>query len=231
MTVRFFTRSGYLGVQEFTPIMWNGDQHTDTTHDYGMPCVMPASFNLGFSGLTLMHSDVGGFFSFGKLKRNSELVVRWMEMSALSPLMRSHESIRPWANAQPYDEKTAPYTARLSAFHAALAPYVKQVVEEARKGLPSIRPDFYASGDFKDHYEEYAYFFGADVFVAPVIERRAKTRKVRLPAGRFVSFADGRTYEGGQEYTFAAPLGVPTAFYREESSFREVFSEASKLLV
>ncbi len=228
--VFFFTRSGYLGVQEFTPIMWNGDQHTDTTKDYGMPCVMPASFNLGFSGLTLMHSDVGGFFSFGKLKRNAELVIRWMEMNALSPLMRSHESIRPWANAQPYDKKTAPYTARLSAFHAALKPYVKQVVEEARQGLPSIRPDFYASGDFKDHHDEYAYFFGSDVFVAPVIERKAKTRKAWLPMDRWVSFADGRTYDGGQEYTFAAELGVPTAFYREESSFREVFSEAAKLL-
>ena len=228
--VFFFTRSGYLGVQKFTPIMWNGDQHTDTTHDYGMPCVMPASFNLGFSGLTLMHSDVGGFFSFGKLRRKPELVIRWMEMSAFSPMMRSHESIRPWANAQPYDEKTAPYTARLSAFHAALKPYVKQIAQDARKGLPSIRPDFYASGDFKDHHDEYAYFFGADVFVAPVIERKARTRKVWLPAGRWISFADGRTYDGGQEYTFAAPLGVPTAFYREESSFREVFSEAVKLL-
>ncbi len=228
--VFFFTRSGYLGVQEFAPIMWNGDQHTDTTRDYGMPCVMPASFNLGFSGLTLVHSDVGGFFSFGKLKRNSELVVRWMEMNALSPLMRSHESIRPWANAQPYDKKTAPYTARLSAFHAALKPYVKHVVEEARNGLPSIRPDFYASGDFKDHHDEYTYFFGSEVFVAPVIERRAKTRKVFLPEGRWVSFADGRTYDGGKEYTFAAPLGVPTAFYREESAFSEVFREAAKLL-
>ena len=228
--VFFFTRSGYSGVQEFTPIMWNGDQHTDTTKDYGMPCIMPASFNLGFSGLTLVHSDVGGFFSFGKLKRNSELVVRWMEMCALSPLMRSHESIRPWANAQPYDKKTAPYTARLSAFHAALKPYVKKVVEEAREGLPSIRPDFYASGDFQDHHDEYAYFFGGNVFVAPVIERKAKTRKVYLPAGRWVSFADGRSYDGGQEMTFAAELGVPTAFYREESAYKDVFRKAAELL-
>ena len=152
-----------------------------------------------------------------------------MEMSALSPLMRSHESIRPWANAQPYDKKTASYTARLSAFHAALKPYVTKVVEEAREGLPSIRPDFYASGDFKDHHDEYAYFFGSDVFVAPVIERKAKTRTVFLPEGQWVSFADGRDYDGGQ-ITFAARLGVPTAFYRKKSAFKEIFSEAAKLL-
>ena len=40
----FFMRSGYLGVQEYAPVLWNGDQHTDTTKDYGLPCVMPASF-------------------------------------------------------------------------------------------------------------------------------------------------------------------------------------------
>ena len=42
--VMFFTRSGYLGEQKYAPIMWNGDQHTDLTRDYGMPCVMPATF-------------------------------------------------------------------------------------------------------------------------------------------------------------------------------------------
>ena len=107
---------------------------------------------------------------------------------------------------------------------------MKKVVEEAREGLPSIRPDFYASGDFKDHHDEYAYFFGSDVFVAPVIERKAKTRTVFLPEGQWVSFADGRDYDGGQEITFAARLGVPTAFYRKESAFKEIFSEAAKLL-
>ena len=40
----FFSRSGYPGVQSYAPILWNGDQHTDWTRDYGMPCVMPASF-------------------------------------------------------------------------------------------------------------------------------------------------------------------------------------------
>ncbi|MBR3475050.1 MAG: hypothetical protein IKH34_08300 [Oscillospiraceae bacterium] len=40
----FFSRSGYVGIQSYAPILWNGDQHTDTTRDYGMPCVMPASF-------------------------------------------------------------------------------------------------------------------------------------------------------------------------------------------
>jgi alpha-glucosidase (family GH31 glycosyl hydrolase) len=62
--VMFFSRAGYSGVQQYAPVMWNGDQHVDFTPDYGMPCVMPASFSLGFSGVPLVHCDVGGFFSF-----------------------------------------------------------------------------------------------------------------------------------------------------------------------
>ncbi len=60
----FFTRSGYNEAQKYTTMMWNGDQHTDFTADYGMPCVMPATFNLGFSGVTAVHSDIGGYISF-----------------------------------------------------------------------------------------------------------------------------------------------------------------------
>ena len=112
--VMFFTRSGYLGEQCYAPIMWNGDQHTDLTRDYGMPCVMPATFSLGFSGVPLVHSDIGGFFSIGKLKRNDELFIRWMEMNTFSPLMRSHESIRPWANSQFDAPEVLPHTVRQS---------------------------------------------------------------------------------------------------------------------
>lgn len=81
--IMFFMRSGYVGIQTYAPVLWNGDQHTDTTKDYGMPCVMPASFSLGFSGVPMVHCDVGGFFSFGKMKRRPELFTRWMEMCTL----------------------------------------------------------------------------------------------------------------------------------------------------
>ena len=135
----FFTRSGYLGIQEYAPIMWNGDQHTDTTKDYGMPCVMPASFSLGFSGVPMVHCDIGGFFSFAKMKRSKELFVRWMEMGAFSLLMRSHESIRPWANAQFDAPGVAPFTVKLTRAHVALRPYLEHCMALAQEGLPVLR--------------------------------------------------------------------------------------------
>lgn len=223
--VFFFTRSGYNGVQEYSTVMWNGDQHTDFTRDYGMPCVIPATFNLGFSGFAAVHSDVGGFISFASLVRSPELLVRWTEMNAFSPLMRSHETIRPDVNVQPYDERTVKITASLSRVHAALAPYLVRCMDEARQGIPVMRPDFYESGDFPQHSEDYAYLLGADVFVAPVVTEGAKDRTVTLPQGDWVKFFDGERAAGGKRITVSAPLGKPVAFYRQDSEFASLFAK------
>lgn len=223
--VFFFTRSGYLGIQSYAPVMWNGDQHTDWTADYGMPCVMPASFSLGFSGVTLVHSDIGGFFSFGKLRRNGELFVRWMEMNAFTPLMRSHESLRPDKNAQFDAPDVREYTAALTRLHAALKPYFQRVLSRADEGIPAIRPDFYG-GDFSGHSDDYAFFSGDDLFVAPVIRPGAARRKLFLPEGEWVHFFTGREYAGGN-CDIDSPLGVPPVFYRKASKYEALFTAAA----
>lgn len=225
--VMFFTRSGYLGIQNYAPIMWNGDQHTDYTKDYGMPCVMPASFSLGFSGAGMVHSDIGGFFSFGKLKRDGELFTRWMEMCCFSLLMRSHEAIRPWANAQFDAEDVKAHTVRLTNIHAALAPYIAHCAEMVSEGIPAMRPDFWPDGTMETCRDEYAYFLGDELFVCPVIEKSAKKRRVHLPSGQWLHFWTGAEYEGGKSYDIAAPLGRIPVFYRADGGFANLFRRAA----
>ena len=226
--VMFFTRSGYLCIQQYAPILWNGDQHTDYTRDYGMPCIMPACFSLGFSGVTMVHWDIGGFFSFGKLKRDDELFTRWMEAGAFSLMMRSHESIRPWANSQFDAPDVLPHTVALTHVHAALKPYIEKCAADAGRGIPAIRPDFWAAGSYTASRDEYAYFLGGDMFVAPVIEKGARSRRVYLPDGEWLHFWTGAPYKGGYEYTVAAPLGRPAVFYRRDSEFVDVFKAAGE---
>ncbi len=225
--VMFFTRSGYLGIQEYAPMLWNGDQHTDYTHDYGLPCIMPACFSLGFSGVTMVHWDIGGFFSFGKLKRDDELFTRWLEAGAFSLMMRSHESIRPWANSQFDAAGVLRHTVTLTNVHAKLRPYIEKCAEDAKRGIPAIRPDFWEAGDYSASRDEYAYFLGDDLFVAPVIEKGAVNRRVCLPEGEWLHFWSGAPYRGGREYTVSAPLGRPAVFYRKESKYADVFKAAA----
>ena len=223
----FFTRSGYLGIQTYAPMMWNGDQHTDYTRDYGMPCVMPASFSLGFSGAPMIHSDIGGFFSFGKLRRDDELFIRWMEMNTFSLLMRSHESIRPWANSQFDAQGVKPYTVELTRVHAALKPYFVRCAALAGQGVAAMRPDFWEDMDFAARRDPYAYFLGDDLFVCPVIDRGVKQRRVCLPCGEWVHFWTGHVYSGRTEVRIQAPLGQPPVFYRKGSEYENIFRRAA----
>ena len=224
----FFMRSGYLGIQTYAPVLWNGDQHTDYSKDYGLPCVMPASFSLGFSGVPLVHCDIGGFFTLGKLKRNDELFVRWMEMCTFSLLMRSHESLRPWANSQFDAPGVIPHTVRLTNIHARLKPYLLHCLEQAQEGLPALRPDFWEKGDFSASHDPYSYFLGDDLYVCPVIRPKAARRRVFLPEGDWRYFWSGQEYEGGKEYDLPAPLGRLPVFYRKESPYADVFAQAAK---
>ena len=219
----FFSRSGYLGVQEYAPILWNGDQHTDTTKDYGMPCVMPASFSLGFSGVTMVHSDIGGFFSFTKIRRDDELFIRWMEMACFSPLMRSHESLRPWVNAQFDAPGVLPYTVRLTRVHAALRRYLEHCFEQAEDGIPVMRPDFWKAMSFSESRDPYSYFLGDDLYVCPVIEMGTEYRQVFLPKGEWVHLWSRKELEGGREYRVRCRLGRIPVFYRKNSPYAEVF--------
>ena len=94
------------------------------------------------------------------------------------------------------------------------------------QGIPALRPDFYNAGDFKAHRDEYAFFTGRDLFVAPVIDARATSRRVFLPDGGWVHFFSGKPYSGG-EHVIDAPLGQPPVFYRADSDFAELFKTAA----
>jgi alpha-glucosidase len=189
---------------------------------------MPASFSLGFSGIPMVHCDIGGFFSFAKMKRSKELFVRWMEMGAFSLLMRSHESIRPWANAQFDANGVTPFTVRLTKAHVVLRPYLEHCMALAQEGLPVLRPDFFPENDAKKGRDPYAYFLGEDLFVCPVIREGERVRTVQLPKGEWVHLWTGEAYAGGKKYRVDAPLGECPAFYRKNSPFAPVFQAAGK---
>ena len=223
--VVFFTRSTSNESQKYATLMWNGDQHTDFTKDYGMGCVIPATFNLGFSGFPLVHSDIGGFITFMSLKRDKETFIRWFEMNVFSPFLRTHESINPEINAQPYDDEIMPYVKKLIDFHVQLKPYIQEQLELAKEGIPLVRPDFYDTGDFKDYKSQYAFMFGHDIFVVPVMKHGKTSQKVNLPKGNWAQFISNKEYKGETTIEVPAPLGTPVAFFRTDSKFADLFRE------
>lgn len=220
----FFTRAGYTGTGKYSTMMWCGDQHVDFSLDYGMPCVVPAKLSLGMSGFGLSHSDVGGYTTFLNMTRTKGLYMRWMEMEAFTPMLRSHEGNQPQKNVQfDSDKDIVEITAKMSRVFAALAPYTKKLVEENnQKGVPVIRPLFFHYDEEDLYNRDYEYLFGRDLLIAPVLEQGTQKRTLILPKDNWTHLWTGKEYQGG-EITVEAPIGQIPVFYRNNSQWTQLF--------
>mgnify|MGYP002780691577 CR=1 FL=1 len=228
----FFMRAGFSGVQAHCPLLWAGDQSVDFSRHDGINTVITAALSAGLVGNAYSHSDCGGYTSLGGKVRTAELIMRWCELAAFAPVMRSHEGNRPDDNLQidSSDELLACF-AHWSRVHEALAPYVRHLCEEAeRTGLPAQRalflhyPDDPECAAIQDQY-----LYGADLMVAPVVEEHAVERRVYLPAGEAWRHLWTGELAGPGWITASAPIGAPPVYVREGSGFRELFEAVRKL--
>jgi alpha-glucosidase len=222
----FFMRAGFTGVQAHCPLLWAGDQSVDFSRHDGINTVLTAALSAGLVGNAYSHSDVGGYTSLHGNVRTADLMMRWCELGAFSPVMRSHEGNRPDDNLQ-IDSSDALLSqfAAMSKVHAILAPYVRHLSEEAvAYGLPVQRPLFL-------HYFEEAlfavqdqYLYGADMLVAPIVEAKVTGRAVILPGEQpWRHLWSGEDFAPGTHFV-PSPYGQPPVFYRPESQFAPLFA-------
>ncbi len=169
--VVYFMRAGGTGSQKYCTLLWAGDQSVDFTIHDGLATVICAALSAGMSGCGLTHSDIGGYTSLFGNTRTKEVFLRWAEMAAFTPVMRTHEGNRPEENFQYYDDEDCmERLARLVDIYTMLAPYMKTLVaENAKRGIPVQRPLFLHNEDDEACYNiQYEYLLGEDVLVAPV---------------------------------------------------------------
>jgi alpha-glucosidase len=223
--VLFFMRAGFSGVQRHCPLLWAGDQCVDFSRHDGIGTVITAALSAGLVGNAFSHSDVGGYTSLHGNVRTPELIMRWSELGAFSPVMRTHEGNRPDDNLQiDSTPEILSHFAAMTRVHAALQPYVAFLVEQAvATGLPAQRPLFL---DYPQEEESYTlqdqYLYGPDLLVAPVIEEGATERSVLIPAGQWIHVWSKQGFGRGR-HQVAAPIGEPPVFYRQGSAFAELF--------
>jgi len=223
----FFMRAGYSGVQAYCPLLWGGDQSVDFSRHDGLVTVMCAALSSGLMGNAYHHSDIGGYTSLFGNVRTAELLMRWAEMAAFTPLMRSHEGNRPLDNLQiDQDKIVLAHFARMTNIYVHLAPYLKKLSDEAAKtGLPVQRPLFLHHEEDEATYTiQDAYLYGAELLIAPIWHEGEMSRTVYLPKNiGWIHVWTGQRYEGGDEVCVAAPFGEPAVFYREDAPHKELF--------
>jgi alpha-glucosidase len=224
----FFMRAGFTGVQKHCPLLWAGDQSVDFTRHDGLVTVISGALSSGLLGNAYHHSDIGGYTSLFGNVRTAELMMRWAEMGAFTPVMRTHEGNRPPDNLQiDQDEQVLSHFARMTQVYVHLVPYLKSLVAEASThGLPVQRPLFlHFEDDARTYAIQDAYLYGADLLVAPVWQAGKTDWTTYLPKGaEWIHVWSGETFAGGQEATVQAPFGQPPVFYRAGSEFAELFA-------
>ncbi|GGK18376.1 alpha-glucosidase [Salinarimonas ramus] len=223
----FFMRAGFTGVQRHCPLLWAGDQSVDFSRHDGLVTVICGALSAGLVGNAYHHSDIGGYTSLFGNVRTAELMIRWAEMAAFTPVMRTHEGNRPRENIQ-FDEspELLAHFARATRIWKALVPYLRTLVAEAGEtGLPCQRPLFLHYEDDARTYDiQDAYLYGRDLLVAPVWRAGERSWTAYLPAGeRWVHLWSGETHEGGRDVEVSAPFGEPPVFWREGSAHAELF--------
>ena len=227
----FFMRAGAAGSQRYSTLTWAGDQCVDWSEDDGLPSVITAALSLGMSGFGLHSCDIGGYTTLFHLKRDKELLLRWLEFACFTPVMCTHEGNRPDSNVQLYDsEDLIAAAARLTRIHDALLPYLRHCVQEnADRGLPVMRPLFLAAPDEPRAYDHrlYSYLLGEDVLVAPVVKPGEESRSLWLPEGDWIHLWSGKRFSGG-ETSVPAPIGQPPVFWREGSDWSRVFQTVAQ---
>jgi alpha-glucosidase (family GH31 glycosyl hydrolase) len=196
----YFARSGWASVNGgsggVTPTLWGGDQNTNWEYDDGFPTVVPIAAHVGMSGVPIFGSDVAGYNALFGTPTTKELFYRWSAMAAFQGLMRTHHGSNECANwAFDRDLETLEHYRRYAVIHSLLYPVFRSLATEAREtGLPLVRHPYLVAPEARWMWQgdQYQFFLGDDLLVAPVLEQGATSREVAVPAtGWWPLFGDG----------------------------------------
>jgi alpha-glucosidase (family GH31 glycosyl hydrolase) len=219
-----FQRSGWTGSAACADVVWGGDPTTSWGYD-GLRSAVRQALSMGTSGVSTWGSDIGGFFAIGRNALSPELLTRWVQMGALSPVMRTQ------ANGVALPSKDRPQVTdpdqlanwrRWSKLHTQLFPYLTAASQEyGRSGLPIVRAHALVDPASAAAGRDDQYLLGPDLLAAPVLDPELRERQVVLPRGQWVdlwraaspSGPDGglrlgraSLLAGGRTVTVPAPL-------------------------
>jgi alpha-glucosidase (family GH31 glycosyl hydrolase) len=167
--------------------------------------VVTNGLTMGLSGVSTWGSDIGGFFALFENRLTTELLVRWIEVGAVSGVMRTQangiripDSPRP----QVWDPEIVDHWRRWAKLRTQLYPYLAAADRSYRRtGLPIMRHLALAyPRDRRAVSSDDQFLFGPDLLAAPVLSEGATQRRVYLPRGRWFDLwrsARYRTEDGG----------------------------------
>jgi alpha-glucosidase len=195
-----FQRSGWTGAARCAQVVWNGDPTTDWGFD-GLTSALWGGLSMGLSGVALWGSDIGGFFALGDAELTPELLMRWVQLGAVSGVMRTEsngfavpaDKVRP----QIFDPAQLANWTRWTKLRTQLLPYLAAAVATYRRtGMPLMRHMvLVAPDDPEATARSDQLLFGPDLLAAPVLGPGVREREVYLPGGDWVDLWRSGTWD------------------------------------
>ena len=182
------TRASYAGGQRYAAT-WTGDN--SSTWDHLRLCVEQL-INLGLSGFSYSGCDVGGFVGGA----SPELLTRWYEIAAFTPVYRNHSAhdaprMEPWVDGPEH----LAIRRRFIEERYRLMPYLYSLAEQnSRTGDPIMRPLFYDYPDALklDCDSALSFTVGRSLLVAaPPRPESPQPFNICLPAGGWYDYWSG----------------------------------------
>ena len=181
------TRATYAGGQSYA-VTWTGDNNATWDH---LKLSVQQLVNLGLSGFSYSAADIGGFTG----GPSPDLLTRWMQIGAFTPVMRVHAAVNT-PRSEPWVDGPEHLALRRAAIEERyrLFPYLYAVAEQhARSGDPIMRPVFYnyASSGCDSPM---SFTLGRDLMVAASPKPESpQPYDVCLPKGGWYDYWTGRS--------------------------------------
>jgi alpha-glucosidase (family GH31 glycosyl hydrolase) len=196
-----FQRSGWTGSARCAQVVWGGDPTTAFGFD-GLRSAVTQALSAGASGVAVWGSDIGGFFALGANALTPELLTRWVQLGAVSPVMRTEANgvaVPSKARPQVLDPDQIQNWRRYTKLHTQLYPYLSGALKEYRQtGMPVMRqlgleyPDDERAAGTSDEF-----LVGDSLLAAPVLDQGATARSLYLPRGKWVDLWRSAKYRSG----------------------------------
>lgn len=215
------TRSAFTGIQRYAAV-WTGDNCSNWGH---LRMSIPATLNLGLSGVAFNGPDVGGFMGH----TTPELLSRWYQAGFLFPFFRNH-SMRDSKTQEPWQFGDECLRIARDAIRTRyrLLPYIYTLFfEHWLTGDPVLRPVLYEfDGEELENLDE-QYLLGDALMAAPIVHGEGADRVVVQDGVkrhlRYVTFPPGWWYDlnrgawirGGGIQPYAAALDETPLFARD----------------
>ncbi len=169
-----FSRSSYVGAGRYGGV-WTGDNSSTWAH---LKLNLRHMASLNMCGFLYNGADTGGFM--GNCSR--ELLLRWLAVSAFSPLMRNHSSMGTRRQEAYQFGDTADFRSIISLRYRLIPYLYSEYMKAALTGDLNIRP---VAFDFPDDDRvksiEDQLMVGQSIMMTPIIKEGEVSRRVYLP--------------------------------------------------